>query len=118
MKTWLPLLALALLLSGCTTIVYKAEPPSAQTAENPTAETLSEENICISACKLAKARGDIDRGPCLLNPIENTDWVCDVAHQPRTEIDNQAENQCSAFREGKARHFVEVDTNCNLIKKV
>jgi len=121
MKTLLPLLALALLLTGCTTIRYKTEPPSAAPAPSPTAEnpeTLSEENICISACKLAKARGSIDSGPCLLNPMKNTDWVCDVAHEPRIETDNQQENQCSAYREGKARHFVEVSADCKLINKV
>ncbi len=64
---------------------------------------------------------DLSSGPCLSddNPSWNvSDWVCDVAHSPRQSVDNLVENQCSAYREGLAKHFVEVDTNCNLIKAV
>jgi hypothetical protein len=73
---------------------------------------------CIIACKQAMIAGkDLSNGPCLLNPIpELKDWVCDVAHWPRQPVDNLAENQCSYFREGKARHFVEVDISCNFIR--
>ena len=71
-------------------------------------------DTCISACKDTNI--DLSKGPCLLNPIPNTDWVCDVAHNPRQAIDNLPENQCSAYRSGKAHHFVEVDTQCKLIR--
>jgi uncharacterized membrane protein len=59
----------------------------------------------------------LNTGPCLGDPLLNfTDWVCDIAHSPRQpEIDDKPENQCSAYREGLATHFVEVDTSCNLI---
>jgi len=53
--------------------------------------------------------------PCLSNSIVE-DWVCDIAHSPRQEVDDDPANQCSAFREGRAHHFVEVDGNCNIIK--
>jgi len=33
-------------------------------------------------------------------------------------VDNKPENQCSAFREGKAKHFVEVNTSCELIRAI
>lgn len=56
-------------------------------------------------------------GPCLSNEIEK-DWVCDVAHSPRQEIDNLPENQCLMYRGGAARHFVEADENCNVIRAV
>jgi len=74
--------------------------------------------FCIQACKDALGEGrDLSDGPCLLNPMtENTDWVCDVAHDPRQPADNVPENQCPAFREGRAHHFVEVDPDCNFIK--
>jgi len=73
---------------------------------------------CIEECKNAMIRGvDLSNGPCLLNPIPGLkDWVCDVAHNPRQPVDNLPENQCSSFREGKAKHFVEIDTACNLIR--
>jgi hypothetical protein len=73
---------------------------------------------CINACRQAMINGiDLSNGPCLLDPIpELKNWVCDVAHNPRElEIDNKPENQCSSFREGKANHFVEVDTACRVI---
>jgi hypothetical protein len=73
---------------------------------------------CIEACRSATISGaDLSNGPCLLDPIPDLkDWVCDVAHNPRQQIDNLPENQCSSFREGKASHFVEVDPSCNFIR--
>ncbi len=71
---------------------------------------------CISLCKENPLKLDLDSSPCLSNEI-SPDWVCDIAHNPRMEIDNIAENQCSSFRDGKAKHFVELDQNCLLIKK-
>jgi hypothetical protein len=66
-------------------------------------------------CRQKLAAGeDLSMSPCL--GVVAPDWVGDVAHNPRSEIDNLPENQCSDFREGKAHHFVEVDPNCNFIK--
>lgn len=116
MMKWLPLLALALLLSGCAAVEQRMTSPSMPSPVTETAETISVEEACIRACE--QTRGNIDNGPCLLNPIANSDWVCDIAHSPRIEVDNLPENQCSTFMEGTARHFVEVSTDCALIKKV
>ena len=54
---------------------------------------------------------DFSRGPCLANPLPppNENWVVDVAHDPRRPVDDEAANQCSAYREGDAEHFVELD---------
>jgi len=73
---------------------------------------------CIIACQEALNQGrDLSDGPCLLNPMpDNRDWVCDVAHSPRQAVDDIPENQCSAFRNREASHFIEVDTECNFIK--
>ncbi len=73
---------------------------------------------CINACKKGLNEGrNLNDGPCLLNPMtDNTDWVCDVAHQSRQPVDDMPDNQCSAFRDRLASHFIEVDTNCNFIK--
>jgi len=73
--------------------------------------------LCIQACQDALARGiDLSAGPCLLDPMEEyADWVCDVAHSPRIPEDNLPENQCSAWREGRATHFVEVTPTCDFI---
>jgi len=74
------------------------------------------EDACIAACKTAlEGSQDLNSGPCLSEQITN-DWVCDVAHSPRMPVDNQPENQCQAFRNGEAHHFVEVDLQCNVLK--
>ncbi|MEM3572883.1 MAG: hypothetical protein QXJ62_01435 [Nitrososphaeria archaeon] len=60
-------------------------------------------------------------GPCLSDNEPNwniEDWVCDIAHSPRQPIDDLPENQCQAYRNGSAHHFVELDTSCNLIKVI
>lgn len=73
--------------------------------------------ICISKCMEELALGrNLSKGPCLLDPIPLApDWVCDVAHKPREEIDNLPENQCSSFLKGKATNFVEVNPECEFI---
>lgn len=73
---------------------------------------------CVNLCMEKLAEGtNFGSGPCIGNPLqEYPDWVCDVAHSPREAADNLPENQCPAFREGKAKHFVEVDEGCRVIK--
>lgn len=58
---------------------------------------------------------DFSSGPCLSNALM-PGWVLDIVHNPRQPVDDLAENQCSAYREGKAEHFVELDTEGNLIR--
>jgi hypothetical protein len=75
----------------------------------------NEVNTCITKCTLAKTLGeDLSNGPCLSNSIVEN-WVCDVAHNPRIGLDDLSENQCSGFGT-TAEHFVEVDSECNLIR--
>ena len=94
-------LILVVILTGC--VQQKSE-------ENPAIAK------CISECKGRLALGeDLKNGPCISDDIYPS-WVCDVAHSPRQQVDNIPENQCSAFRDGKANHFVEVDEGCNLIR--
>jgi hypothetical protein len=110
MKAKLLIVLIVVLILLCLPIVfyYKAETNEREIAKEK----------CINACRQAMINGkDLSNGPCLLDPIpEVRDWVCDVAHWPRQDVDNLAENQCSSFREGKAKHFVEVDPACNFIR--
>jgi hypothetical protein len=63
----------------------------------------------------AQARGvDMTRGPCL--GVIKPGWVADVAHDPREDVDDEPENQCRAYREGEADHFVELDPNGEFIR--
>lgn len=75
---------------------------------------LSAVAACVSACKSSAL--DLSVGPCLLDPIEGTDWVCDVSHFPREDVDNNPINQCKTFQNGPSAHFVEVNPDCGLIR--
>ncbi|HPM75662.1 MAG TPA: hypothetical protein PK961_01125 [bacterium] len=68
---------------------------------------------CQDACQQARKNGAyLEDGPCLWEG-EVDDWVCDVAHDPRTEVDNDPANQCPNYKD-PYEHFVEVDPNtCN-----
>lgn len=58
---------------------------------------------------------DLSNGPCLTNDLI-PDWVVDIVHSPREEIDNYPWNQCQAYLEGRAKHFVELDLRGNVIR--
>lgn len=58
---------------------------------------------------------DLTSGPCLSNALK-PNWVADLAHNPRTSIDDLPQNQCPAYLEGRAEHFVELDLEGNLIR--
>lgn len=58
---------------------------------------------------------DFSSGPCLSNALM-PDWVVDIVHNPRLPIDDLPENQCPAYIQGKAHHFVELDTEGNLVR--
>jgi hypothetical protein len=79
----------------------------------------AEEQAAVAAAKdayqEAKAEGvDMTNGPCLGVIMEN--WVADVAHDPRQDVDDDPANQCEAYRSGEAGHFVELDPDGNLIR--
>lgn len=58
---------------------------------------------------------EFSNGPCLTNDLMSG-WVADLVHNPRTQEDNLPENQCRAYLEGRARHFVELDLEGNLVR--
>lgn len=58
---------------------------------------------------------DLSAGPCLSNDLI-PDWVADIAHNPRQDVDNEPVNQCEAYRNDMAHHFVELDPEGNLIR--
>lgn len=62
-----------------------------------------------------EAGEEFETGPCLSNDLL-PDWVVDIAHNPRQELDNLPENQCAAFIEGRAKHFVELDLEGEVIR--
>lgn len=58
---------------------------------------------------------DMSSGPCLTNDLM-PGWVVDIVHAPRVPSDDWKENQCAAYLEGRASHFVELDTSGNLVR--
>jgi hypothetical protein len=77
---------------------------------------------CELLCKGALQQGrDLSNGPCLSTEIgdvwELSDWVCDIAHDPREPEDNQPGNQCPDFGV-TATHFVEFTPDCRFIRLV
>lgn len=63
-----------------------------------------------------KERGeDFSNGSCLSNALM-PNWVVDIVHSPRLPMDDLPANQCPAYLEGGARHFVELDTEGNLVR--
>ena len=72
----------------------------------------------MKAFDAAEAKGmDLTDGPCIAEQLPDLpDWVADVAHDPRTDVDDQADNQCARHREGEAHHFVELTPDGELIR--
>lgn len=59
--------------------------------------------------------GDFSNGPCLSNALM-PGWVVDIVHNPRLSVDDLLENQCSAYLEGRAKHFIELDIEGNFVR--
>ena len=51
-----------------------------------------------------------------LGTCEN--YAVDIVHVPRIEDDNKIENQCLEYREGKIKHFIELDRDGNIVRIV
>ncbi|MBI2597142.1 hypothetical protein HYW41_03235 [Candidatus Daviesbacteria bacterium] len=58
---------------------------------------------------------DFSNGLCLSDALM-PNWVVDIVHDPRLPIDDLAENQCTSYREGRSKHFVELDLDGNLVR--
>lgn len=108
------LLILIVFLSGCT--VERPKQPLNLNNLNWTIESELAQIAAFKAYDKAKADGIyLNNGPCLSNFLHGnpdypeTMWVLDIAHNPRTPLDDLPENQCSAYNEGKAKNFIEID---------
>ena len=71
--------------------------------------------ICINECMKQKNQINLS-SQCILDPIPNSDYVCDIAHSPRQAADNLPENQCNAWHNKTAEHFIEVTPDCEFIR--
>ncbi len=100
------------LLSGC---------PQAETGNSGTAASAKETATqkCEMLCNAALAQGvNLENGPCLSSGNSDwsvQDWVCDIAHEPRQEVDNLKENQCPEWS-AESKGFVEFSPQCEFIR--
>lgn len=86
-------------------------------SETPS-EVRVQQDLILQAQKMYESvkSQDLSNGPCLGLITNNPDWVVDIAHSPRQEVDNLSVNQCADFAEGRAHHFIELDPDGNIIK--
>jgi hypothetical protein len=64
-----------------------------------------------------KSGEDLSAGPCLSESLPGlSDWVADIAHDPRQDVDDDPANQCQRYRDGEAHHFVELAPDGQLIR--
>jgi hypothetical protein len=82
--------------------------------------TDEDKDKAIAAAKFiyaGKAKEDLSAGPCLSEGIPGlSDWVVDIAHDPRQAVDDQPANQCQSYRDGRTHHFVELTPDGQLIR--
>lgn len=112
------LAALLILFAGLFQVVKnnispaKITNPSSSLNVQKKSVDFSEQDIISYGQKLIeakKARGDdLSSGPCLDNDEHFSGWVIDVAHSPRQPEDDFSQNQCSAYAQGRASHFLEL----------
>src|SRR3989338_2832794 len=117
MKLFL-LVLMAMVLTGCQQVIQPVVNVSdyvtgkVQIEQKKQADKTIAQFKCQELCqqRITNDGEDSSVGPCLSNEII-PDWVCDVAHAPRQPVDDDPRNQCSAFHNGTAHHFIEVDGN-------
>lgn len=107
--TKLLLLGFCIFLTGCSLISSSPKPTPVN----------NEETRAVAAAKKLyeerKGKGDEFKSQCLSDDII-PGWVADIAHQPRIPEDDDPTNQCASFREGKTKHFVELDPDGNFLR--
>jgi hypothetical protein len=120
------LLLIVFMVSACTKTASNSNTNSFSAAEIVTGaadiqiKQTADKNLAIAKAKeLWRAQfqleEDLSKGPCLSNDLI-PDWVADIAHNPRTAVDDNPANQCPAYLAGTAHHFVELDPEGNLIR--
>ncbi|MDP3948208.1 MAG: hypothetical protein Q8P87_00690 [bacterium] len=103
---------IVIILTGLATVFLN----SGGQKSTPKSEIDTAVNQAAHLYRQEKERGrDLSSGPCLSDDLL-PGWVVDIAHSPRLSVDDLPGNQCPAYREGRAKHFVELDQDGNLIR--
>lgn len=110
--TLLIIVLAVIILTGLTTVFLNSGGPK-PTPKNEIDTAINQARHVYSQRK--EMGENLSSGPCLSDALM-PGWVVDIAHSPRLSIDDLPENQCPAYREGRVQHFVELDTEGNLIR--
>ena len=96
---------------------------SGDSSEVPSAEVITQESLDaivqygqVVLTERRNAGDDLSAGPCLDNSEKFDGWVIDIAHDPRVEADDNPDNQCSAYRRGLAKNFIELSEMGDIIQ--
>lgn len=119
MRNWIMLLlTLALaVVGGLLLFSYSQKSQNQTPKENQTSQDtieLAKQKAQELYSQKKKEGTNFSQGPCLGTIMD--DWVADIAHSSRQTVDDQPENQCLDFAEGRASHFVELDPEGNFIR--
>lgn len=119
-RLFLGTLLLILAISSAILYINRKESVYDQTSATYKPGVFSEVDKAVSQAQALyqqkKKEGmDFSSGPCLSNDLMKG-WVVDLVHNPRIAADDLAKNQCQAYLEGRATHFVELDLNGNLVR--
>lgn len=105
-----------IILSGCWVMDFNARMANKLVpSTDMNREVIIEEAQALAVQKKKMySESEWAKGPCLGKV--NDEWVVDIAHNPRIAIDDNPDNQCVDFAEGKVKHFVELTPDGKLIK--
>lgn len=113
-KLSLFLLVLTTLMIVAALVIRNGKPPGYKKGSSIVFDSAVSAALSLYKKEVLAGR-DMSSGSCLSNDLM-PGWVVDIVHSPREAVDDLPENQCQAFREGRASHFVELDTNGNLVR--
>lgn len=114
------IIGIGIIVAILTASFASETPATVRLPIDTSAPTPSDEDIAIEkAKKLFKERKlagvSMADGPCLSEEII-PDWSVDVVYYPRVDTDDDGQNQCQLYLEGKTQHIVELDQDGNLIR--
>lgn len=127
-KTIISLLFLSLVLAGC-----QAKSPEEAALDGdaplvnvkPSSRTYTPEQLkaaraealvkCQAACEVVDVNSSEEVSPTCLSETIIEDWACFVVRYPR-EVGVQPGADCSSLQDGRAGHFVELATDCSVLR--
>jgi hypothetical protein len=103
-------IAIALVVAGLIAGCGGGDSPSEE-------RSMAIDEAAVAYAKAESSGMNLAPGPCVAESLPGLDgWVVDIAHDPRTQADDDPANQCERFRSGEASHFVELSPDGELIR--